>query len=236
MALTKKMIEDIIYGKSKINEPEKVEIKGPADEEWIWVKGYKGTDANMCCRGYEYELNQVHSMTEDVELCNSGFHFCLRQNDVYRYYEIGDGNRFFEVEALVKKRDYDELEEKMHSPSMVMHFAFGGLDSKMTSKAIRFVRELTIDEILAFDMICHEQFDDELKEIAIKDSIAAAKKIFKERNDVELVYDLVKLGYSKTFAQWVVSEDRYKIAEAVGTQTGLSMDMRVWAIMHNNDD
>ena len=29
------------------------------ENEWVWVEGYKGTDKDMCCRGYQYELDDA---------------------------------------------------------------------------------------------------------------------------------------------------------------------------------
>lgn len=38
----------------KIIETAKEFVKTPSSpkEEWVWVEGYKGTDKNMCCRGF----------------------------------------------------------------------------------------------------------------------------------------------------------------------------------------
>ncbi len=80
-------------------------------EEWIWIDGYKATDKDMKCRGYQFEMNKCFDISDDkpVELCGHGFHLCVKFNKVLKYYRIGDGNRFFEVKALVRKRDYDNL-------------------------------------------------------------------------------------------------------------------------------
>ena len=83
-------------------------IKTLEEEEYIWVKGFKGTDKDMRCQDdYQYELGKQFDLDEDVEpmVCSKGFHFCKKLENVFRYYKIGDGNRFFEVKALVKKSD-----------------------------------------------------------------------------------------------------------------------------------
>lgn len=96
-------------------------------EEWTWVTGYKGTNKNMICRDYQYELGEPYSIPdgEEVKMCSNGFHFCEDLSDVFQYYDIGLGNRFFEVTACVRKSD---LVNK---------------DKKRVAKEIVFLRELS---------------------------------------------------------------------------------------------
>ena len=78
------------------------------------IKGYKGFDKDLKCRGYQYEIGKTHEMDEDVEICERGFHAVPADNsplDVFGYYsptgEDGIPNRFCEVEAFgtIKKSD-----------------------------------------------------------------------------------------------------------------------------------
>ena len=62
------------------------------------IKGYKGMDANMRCRGMQYEVGKTYHADGNIEVCENGLHFCENLRDVFDYYEH-DGNRFFEVEA-----------------------------------------------------------------------------------------------------------------------------------------
>ena len=65
------------------------------------VNGYKGTDKDMKCRDYQFELNSIH-YSQHRKMCSSGFHFCKDAANVQRYYDIRDekmGNRLFEVAA-----------------------------------------------------------------------------------------------------------------------------------------
>ena len=62
------------------------------------MKGYKGMDANMRCRGMQYAVGKTYHVDGEIIACENGLHFCERLNDVFNYYPI-DGNRFFEVEA-----------------------------------------------------------------------------------------------------------------------------------------
>jgi len=59
---------------------------------------YKGTDKNMQCRGFQYELGKEYSTNKDIQLCNYGFHACENPFDVFSYYPPDGKNRFFEVE------------------------------------------------------------------------------------------------------------------------------------------
>ena len=62
------------------------------------IKGYKGFDENLKCRGKQYAIGET--FTEDnVELCRSGMHFCENPHDIFKYYDAGNNNRFCEVEA-----------------------------------------------------------------------------------------------------------------------------------------
>ena len=63
------------------------------------MKGYKGTDKDMRCRGMQYEIGKTFHADGKIEVCDNGLHFCIRLTDVFDYYEADNGNRFFEVEA-----------------------------------------------------------------------------------------------------------------------------------------
>lgn len=64
------------------------------------VKGYKGFDKDLCCRGFQYEVGKEYK-TENASLCDCGFHFCENPLDVLSYYPPADGvlNRFAEIQA-----------------------------------------------------------------------------------------------------------------------------------------
>ena len=62
------------------------------------MKGYKGMDENMKCRGMQYEVGKTYHAYGDINVCSNGLHFCERLSDVFDYYDR-NGNRFFEVEA-----------------------------------------------------------------------------------------------------------------------------------------
>lgn len=50
------------------------------------IEGYKITDSDYSCRGYQYELNHTYLMKEDPIPCKRGFHFCKKLIDCFEYY------------------------------------------------------------------------------------------------------------------------------------------------------
>ena len=62
------------------------------------MKGYKGMNSDMTCRGMKFEVGKTYHVDGNIEVCNNGLHFCKCLKDVFDYYQR-DGNRFFEVIA-----------------------------------------------------------------------------------------------------------------------------------------
>lgn len=69
------------------------------------MKGFKGFDKGLVCRGKKYKENTVFE-EEAAEICKSGMHFCENPFYVLDYYDLvntdGSFNEFAEVEALDK--------------------------------------------------------------------------------------------------------------------------------------
>ena len=206
--------QSIVY-KSLINSraAEKNEDKGA--EEWVWVTGYKGTSKDMKCRGYQYEMNKQHDMPEgsDIDICYSGFHFCDKIEDVFRYYRVENGNRFFEVKALVRRWNKNGTYTIEHR------------DDKMAAKSIQFVRELTTEEI--FERL----YDDPDTADWTLDQMNKAREVgIRTYRDIIKAEELVKFGYSEVFATWAVKKGGYTIAKIMGTMPDVSMDVKVMNI------
>ena len=72
------------------------------------MKVYKGTDKDMKCRGFQYELGKTAKADGDIELCKRGLHACEMPIDVLGYYAPGDGSRYFEAEM-------EDASDEMHS-------------------------------------------------------------------------------------------------------------------------
>lgn len=214
----------------------------PKEEEWVWIEGYKGTNANMMCRDQQYEMNKIFVMPEDATIkeCVSGFHLCYKLNDVYRYYDVRYNNRFFKVRALVRKKDADSMAErygdaKSSNPFHIYSMYF--YDSKLVAKSIEFIEELTVDEILNASVgNLATEWTDEDKQDALKHGVDHVKEKHEKIEAEKRRQTLIDTGYSLPFADWLIGEDKYDIAYAVGTQTDLSMDMKVLTILHGDLD
>ena len=63
------------------------------------MRGYKGFNADMTCRGFQYEPGKVYEMYGEIAPCMRGFHFCQKMADVFDYY-CEKGCRYAEVEAI----------------------------------------------------------------------------------------------------------------------------------------
>ena len=70
-------------------------------KEFTKIKGYKGFNPDMTCRGLKYEEGKDYEEEGEIGACKNGFHFCLHPLDVFGYYPpayIGM-NKFHEVEG-----------------------------------------------------------------------------------------------------------------------------------------
>ena len=63
------------------------------------MKGYKGFEKGLVCRGKQYAENTVFG-EDEAEICNSGMHFCELPHQVFEHYSPGKNHEFAEVEAL----------------------------------------------------------------------------------------------------------------------------------------
>ena len=205
-------------------------------DEYVWIKGFKGTDKDMRCQDYQYELGKQFDLDEDVEpvVCSKGFHFCKSLENVFRHYKIGDGHRFFEVEALVRKSDLDPKKKdyaKYANVACRPYYPSSYYDDKYAAKSIRFIRELSVDEV--FETVTDSEvrgWTEEQKKRAMETSINAV------RRDIR-AFELCAAGYSPAFAKYIsIDEGRYATAMAMASLTDVSMDVKVMAIFLDNQD
>ncbi|VWD49581.1 hypothetical protein BLA17378_08619 [Burkholderia aenigmatica] len=93
-------------------------------EEIKKIVSYKGFDADMKCRGFQYVAGEEYAHEGEVEACAAGFHACEYPLDVLRYYSPNT-SRFFVVEQ---------------SGTLARH----GDDSKIASSKIKIGVELNL--------------------------------------------------------------------------------------------
>lgn len=151
-----------------------------------------------------------------MEACRGGFHLCLKLEDLYRYKSIGSGNRFFECSALVRESDL----EKYGTPGYIFKI------DKLAAKSIRLIRELSAYEIL-YHIEGSNEWPEYIKEMAISKDIDTAESELK-------IITMVKMGYARPLAEYIVNdragEDGLKLAVALDSQPGISMDTKINAI------
>ena len=66
---------------------------------------YKGTDKDMKCRGFQFELGKEY-VEEEAKLCEKGFHGCEYPLDVFAYYDPAS-SRFFvaDLDGVTDERE-----------------------------------------------------------------------------------------------------------------------------------
>lgn len=211
----------------RVTEPV-IEKAVEAAEEWIWVEGYKGTDKNMRCKDYQYELDKTFIMPDDVKIreCSRGFHLCLKLEDVFTYYDVKDGNRFFKVKALVRKADLESYGK--NEAIVYMGVSIPQIKTKLVSKSIEFISECSFEEVIS-SYTWPDDFTDEDKQIAWEFDKFKATEVKRSRK-------LVECGYSEAFAQYIAtSMDRTERAIALADVPGLSMDVKALSIFVDKD-
>ena len=92
--------------------------------------GYKVFDKNFQCQGYQFELGKTHVHDGPIELCKSGFHFCLNAKDCFSYYDFDTNNIVCEIEA-------DNVSEQTKE------------DSKRVCGKLTVTKRLTWEEVLS---------------------------------------------------------------------------------------
>ena len=88
------------------------------------MKVYKGTDKEMKCRGFKYELGKT-AETNAAKLCKAGFHACESPLDVFAYYPPAT-SRYFEA-------DLEDVSDERHSD-----------DTKVVGRKITLGAELNV--------------------------------------------------------------------------------------------
>jgi hypothetical protein len=90
--------------------------------------GYKATNADMQCRGFQFELGKWYEAEGELKLCHNGFHFCEQPSGVWAHYS-NTGTRVFTVECEDVSPEKDETV---------------GATIKRVCRKIRFIEEIKI--------------------------------------------------------------------------------------------
>ena len=93
------------------------------------MRGYKVFEPDWTCRRFQYEVGKVFEENVAPKCCSSGFHFCIKASDCFRYYPFDSTYKIAEVEAL---GDIDVEKD----------------GSKCCTNKIYIIRELTWHEVL----------------------------------------------------------------------------------------
>ncbi len=158
----------------------------------IWVEGYKGTDKDMCCRGYQYELNKEFVCDGKASICNNGFHFCTYLGQVIEnWYSFDGNNRYFKVKALIPLEDTKSGREKFAAKKIILLEEVG---YKQLEKYIH--EKCPIIKTEEDWMVCRESGYTEF-----------CKNIFKT--------EMSKFGYSETFIDILFDEKGEKYCDSV---------------------
>ena len=97
---------------------------------------YKGTDKDMKCNGFQFELGKEY-VEEEAELCVKGFHGCEYPLDVFRYYAPAD-SRFF-VADLDGVTDEEEDDSKRAGTKIKLRAEIG--IAGIVKAAVEYIKE-----------------------------------------------------------------------------------------------
>ena len=101
------------------------------------IKGYKGFDKDLQCRGFQYKVGETFEEKGTIKACESGFHFCKNPFDVFRYYSPSD-SRYCNVEGD-GQIDTDNSDSKVACSKLHIHTEIGL--SGFISAGVKFILE-----------------------------------------------------------------------------------------------
>ena len=177
-------------------------FKKEPEEEWVRVKGYKGMHKDMKAHyDFQYELGKTYTVEDpdSVAICEYGYHFSLNLKDVFRYYDLKNNNRFFKVEALVRKKDYEEY-GKTYTTTI-----FTDRVDKLVAKEITILEEVSTEEMFEEIKRIHHDIAmiDELKIEDMDDVYKEGVKTVLVKKYINLVKE--KTGFKDSFIHLLLS-------------------------------
>ncbi|MGL9725056.1 DUF7666 domain-containing protein [Sodalis sp. (in: enterobacteria)] len=112
------------------------------------IIAYKGFNADLTCRYYQFEIGKTYHHPFAVEICGAGFHACEYPLDVFNYYETAN-HRFAEVEVsgdIAHEAGGDKLASSTITikKELSLHQMVGRAVEWTTSKIDKSVEQVTI--------------------------------------------------------------------------------------------
>ena len=98
---------------------------------------YKGTDKDMKCRGFQFDLGKEY-VEEEAKLCEKGFHGCEYPLDVFAHYAPAD-SRFF-VADLDGVTDEEEEDDSKRAGTKIKLRAEIGI-AGIVKAAVEYIKE-----------------------------------------------------------------------------------------------
>ena len=177
-------------------------FKKEPEEEWVRVKGYKGMHKDMKAHyDFQYELGKTYTVEDpdSVAICEYGYHFSLNLKDVFRYYDLVNNNRFFKIEALVRKKDYEEY-GKTYTTTI-----FTDRVDKLVAKEITILEEVSVEEMFEEIKTIHHDIAmiDKLKIEDMDDVYKEGVKAVLVKKTINLVKE--KTGFKDSFIHLLLS-------------------------------
>ena len=211
---------------SKIMEDKEadINIKPENTVKMIWIEGFKGTNSDMKCNNFQYELGKEIKYDGKPSLCSSGFHFCTELNDVFSYYQLNNKNRFFKIKALVPE-DYQMVKYEASARYSISHY-----DSKYVTGSIILEKELHFEDLKQYIFHYYPMIEDEdeFKSVDFNHyDIYAINKF---------IHKMESMGYSEAFA--TVLSNNTKILNSIldyanaFKQENLSPDLKVYMLIN----
>lgn len=90
------------------------------------IKGFKGFDKNLRCRGFQYEIGKEYFLKGPIKCCEFGYHFCKNPLHIFKYYSPSC-SRYCKVEG------YGETDSR---------------DNEVATSNIRIVKEVNLNDII----------------------------------------------------------------------------------------
>lgn len=70
------------------------------------MKTFKAFDADLKCKGFQFDVGKEYQHDGKVEICNSGFHSCENPLDCLSYYDLCE-SRFAQVTASGETKNHN---------------------------------------------------------------------------------------------------------------------------------